>query len=230
MQSEFLEADIPVIGPDMNVPLIQKLEFDISGRHDAYSDDGATTNPKASFNWDVIGGLRIRGNWSTSFVAPALEHDVVNGVSANSSITSGTPGTLPVSVYPAVTQLGRASRAAPTASVSCSTSTLMGLNSANSTFDVKPMLGHGWTVGFDYAPDFLPGFTSSVSWWHTTFTGGVTAASAQIDAFNPLLNNRIILFPPTAPGGPACATQAQIAAIIGQAPVEHGRSFRLASR
>ncbi len=215
--SEYAEADIPVIGPGMNVPLMQKLEFDVSVRHDAYSDVGTTTNPKVSFNWDVIDGLRVRGNWSTSFVAVALEHDVSNGQVSNASVTSGTPGVLPVSAYPVITQLGIAGCTA--ASLTCDTSSLQGINSSGNTQNMRPERGHGWTLGFDYAPTFLPGFTSNFSWWHVTYLGGATAASAQIDAFNPLLNNRITVLPPAVPGTPSCATQAQIAAFIGTAPV-----------
>ena len=71
--AEFVEAAVPVISDDMGIPLIKKLEFNLSLRHDDYSDFGETTNPKVAFNWDVIDGLRLRGNWSTSFVAPPLK-------------------------------------------------------------------------------------------------------------------------------------------------------------
>jgi iron complex outermembrane receptor protein len=215
--SEYAEADIPVIGPGMNIPLVQKLEFDVSVRHDEYSDVGKTTNPKVSFNWDVIDGLRVRANWSTSFVAVALEHDISNGQVSNASVTSGTPGVLPVSAYPVITQLGISGCTA--ASLTCDTSSLQGINSSGNTMNMRPERGHGWTLGFDYAPTFLPGLTSNVSWWHVTYLGGATAASAQIDAFNPGLNDRITVVAPTTPGTPSCATQAQIAAFIGTAPL-----------
>jgi iron complex outermembrane receptor protein len=215
--SEYLEADIPVINPQMGIPFVRALEFDISGRHDGYSDVGATTNPKASFNWDVVDGFRIIGNWSTSFAAQALLHDVVNGVSGNSAVSGGTPGVLPVAQYPGITQLGIPGCTA--ASISCNTSTLMGLNINDSTFNMKPQTGRSWTLGFKYNPSYLAGFTADVSWWHTTLLGGITAASPQTDAFNPLLNNRILLYPPSVSGSAApCATQAQIAAVAGNAP------------
>ncbi|HEX3753778.1 MAG TPA: TonB-dependent receptor plug domain-containing protein, partial [Rhizomicrobium sp.] len=88
--SEFLEADIPVVSPDMDIPLVRKLEFDLSARHDGYNDVGQTTNPKVSLNWDVVDGFRLRSSWSTSFVAVALEHDILNGQVSNASVTSGT--------------------------------------------------------------------------------------------------------------------------------------------
>jgi len=216
--SEFGEVDIPIIGPSMNIPFVTKFELDASVRHDDYSDVGKTTNPKISFNWDTIDGLRIRGSWSTSFVAVALEHDISNGQVANASVTSGTPGVLPVALFPAVTQLGIAGCTA--ASTTCDTSSLQGLNSSGNTQNMKPERGHGWTLGFDYAPSFLPGLSTNFTYWHVTYLGGATAATPQIDAFNPLLNNRITLLPPSVTGnGTPCATQAQIAAFIGTAPV-----------
>ena len=216
--SEFAEVDIPLVGPSMNIPLMSKFELDASVRHDDYSDVGKTTNPKISFNWDTIDGLRIRGSWSTSFVAVALEHDISNGQVANASVTSGTPGVLPVALFPGVTRLGIAG--CTTASTTCDTSSLQGLNSSGNTFNLKPERGHGWTLGFDYAPSWLPGFNTNLTYWHVTYLGGATAATPQIDAFNPLLNNRITVLSPDVTGnGTPCATQAQIAAFIGTAPV-----------
>jgi iron complex outermembrane receptor protein len=216
--SEFAEVDIPLVGPSMNIPLMTKFELDASVRHDDYSDVGKTTNPKISFNWDTIDGLRLRGSWSTSFVAVALEHDISNGQVANASVTSGTPGVLPVALFPGVTRLGIAG--CTTASLTCDTGSLQGLNSSGNTKNLTPERGHGWTLGFDYAPSWLPGLSTNLTYWHVTYLGGATAATPQIDAFNPALNNRITVLSPDVTGnGTACATQAQIAAFIGTAPV-----------
>jgi iron complex outermembrane receptor protein len=125
---------------------------------------------------------------------------------------------LPVALFPAVTQLGISG--CTLASVTCDTSSLQGLNSSGNTQNMKPERGHGWTLGFDYAPSFLPGLNLALTWWHVTYLGGATAATTQIDAFNPLLNNRIMLLPPSVTGTALpCATPAQIAAFIGTAPV-----------
>jgi iron complex outermembrane receptor protein len=216
--SEFGEVDVPLIGPGMNVPFVTKFEVDASVRHDAYSDVGTTTNPKVSFNLDTIDGLRFRGSWSTSFVAVALEHDISNGQVANASVTSGTPGVLPVALFPGVTQLGIPGCTA--ASLTCDTSGLQGLNSSGNTKNLTPERGHGWTLGFDYAPTFLPGLSTNFTYWHVTYLGGATAATAQIDAFNPELNNRIMILSPNVTGnGTSCASQAEIATFIGTAPV-----------
>ncbi|HEY4077633.1 MAG TPA: TonB-dependent receptor [Rhizomicrobium sp.] len=75
--SAFVEANIPIIGPDAGVPLMQSFSVDVSGRYDKYSDFGDTENPKTAFDWVVTDGLKARGSFGTSFVAPVI-HDAQN--------------------------------------------------------------------------------------------------------------------------------------------------------
>ncbi len=72
VQSGFAEFQIPVISPEMNIPLVQKLSFDVSGRLDSFSDVGSTANPKYAMDWQVDSDLKFRANYSQSFVAPPL--------------------------------------------------------------------------------------------------------------------------------------------------------------
>jgi iron complex outermembrane receptor protein len=74
--SAYIELAIPLVSPDMGVPLIESLDLQLAGRYEDYSDVGSVTNPKAAMAWDVIEGLRLRGSWSEGFKAPNLE--VVN--------------------------------------------------------------------------------------------------------------------------------------------------------
>ena len=132
--AEFLETDIPIIGADMKIPFVRAFEADVAVRHDDYSDFGATTNPKGAINWDVASGLRLRGDISTSFVAPPL--NLVGGklgLANFSSVSGGGPqgNTVPVSLYPTVTQMGIPGCTA--ASTFCTVSTLQGINSSVGT-------------------------------------------------------------------------------------------------
>lgn len=63
------ELTIPVI---KNVPGIQSLNFDVSGRYSDYDSYGSTSTYKVAGNWTVIPDLRFRGSVGTSFRAPAL--------------------------------------------------------------------------------------------------------------------------------------------------------------
>ena len=66
----YAEFVVPLVGPDMNVPLMQKLTLDVAGRYDHYNDFGETRNPKIALSWDIIDGIRASGSFGTSFTAP----------------------------------------------------------------------------------------------------------------------------------------------------------------
>src|SRR5262249_10380028 len=62
--------NIPVFSDLNALPLLRRLEFEASWRHDQYSDVGGTSNAKLAFNWSPIEDLTIRGGWGQSFRAP----------------------------------------------------------------------------------------------------------------------------------------------------------------
>jgi iron complex outermembrane recepter protein len=68
----FGEAFIPIIGPDNAVLGIKRLELNVSGRFEDYSDFGSTTNPKIGVLWSPFEALKLRGSYSTSFNPPPL--------------------------------------------------------------------------------------------------------------------------------------------------------------
>jgi len=71
--SAYVEFAVPVVSPEMNVPLMRSLNFQIAGRYENYSDFGSVSKPKIAGAWDIIDGVRLRGSWSQGFRAPNLE-------------------------------------------------------------------------------------------------------------------------------------------------------------
>ncbi len=71
--SAFGEIAVPVVSPDMNIPLVRRIEVQLAGRFENYSDFGSIFRPKVAGAWDLFDGLRIRGSYSTGFRAPNLE-------------------------------------------------------------------------------------------------------------------------------------------------------------
>src|ERR1051326_2495987 len=70
----FVQVDVPVFGDNFNLPLVRKLDFELSWRHDQYASasgaiSGGTSNPKLAFTWLLSedAGATIRGSWGTSF-------------------------------------------------------------------------------------------------------------------------------------------------------------------
>lgn len=210
--AEYAEANIPVISPEMNIPLARKVDLSLAIRHDDYSDFGATTNPKASINWDVVEGLRLRGNVSTSFVAPPLNLvGAPYGLANFSNVSGGGPqgSNVPVSAYPLVAQMGIAGCTATSAT--CNISTLQGINSSTGDVNAIAQEGRGWSVGIDFTPTFVPGLTTAATLWNTDLIGGMTAPQFGARVTVASLQNALTFYP-------NCATPEQIAAFASQAP------------
>ena len=66
------ELLVPFFGSGNAVPGIQRLELNVSGRLDDYSDFGSTVNPKIGALWSPVSGLIARGSYSESFAPPPL--------------------------------------------------------------------------------------------------------------------------------------------------------------
>jgi len=71
--SAFIEFAVPVVSPEMNIPLVRALNLQIAGRAEHYSDFGDVAKPKIAASWDIFDGLRLRGSYSEGFRAPNLE-------------------------------------------------------------------------------------------------------------------------------------------------------------
>jgi iron complex outermembrane receptor protein len=70
--SGYAEVLIPFFGPDNAVPGMQKLELDVAGRYENYSDFGSTSHPKIGLNWSPVDGVTAHASYGTSFRAPLL--------------------------------------------------------------------------------------------------------------------------------------------------------------
>ncbi|HEX3755561.1 MAG TPA: TonB-dependent receptor [Rhizomicrobium sp.] len=211
IQSAYAEANIPIVSAAQGIPLMQALTLDLSGRFDHYSDFGNTANPKIAFDWRVYDDLKLRANWSTSFVAPPEDEIGGDGTWNNTNYAATTQSaSIPVALFPNVTQLGIPGCTA--ASASCSLGTLMGIEAINSNPHQGPSHGRGWGVGFDYTPSFLDGFKGSFTFWDASFRGGSQGAPFVSVYTSKALSHLLTLYP-------NCATPAQIKAITGNLPL-----------
>ncbi len=176
VKSAFLEFFIPAISPDMNIPLVQKLDFQVAGRVDDYSTTGTTRNPKLGFNWQIIDGLKMRGSYGTSFTAPNVTF--VKGIGTIAANTTGF--TIPPSH---VNYAGSfCTNTAIVGTAGCNVgATFPGVTIGGPNPDLKPMTGRSYSAGIDFqAGDLwrpLEGLSGSVTYWKTFFYDGITLAS-----------------------------------------------------
>jgi iron complex outermembrane receptor protein len=165
---------IPIISPEMRIPFVEKFDFDVSGRYDDYSDFGSTANPKFGATWQVVTGIKLRGDIASSFVAPPLTAIGQNGIAINNSIgTFLGPFSVPLALYPQAKQIPGCTTA--TTVCTFNTTAVQGVVIQGGNSNLKAQIGHTWTVGADFAPPVVPGLTASFTYWHNQFLGGVTS-------------------------------------------------------
>ena len=71
--STYVEFAVPLVSPEMNIPLVHSVDVQLAGRYEHYSDFGSVAKPKIAVAWDVVPGVRLRGSYSEGFRAPNLE-------------------------------------------------------------------------------------------------------------------------------------------------------------
>jgi len=208
--SAYGEVNVPLVSPDMGIALVQRLTVDVSARYDKYSDVGPTFNPKYAVDWKVNDDVKLRANYSTSFVAApvGVAGDPSKGGEYSSGASLAPAFIVPIGTFPTVTQLPGCNTAAVAAAGFCTigAGTLApGLTRqyGSALGGAKPQTGNGINIGADFSPTFLPGFVAHVTYFDQKYKGGVTAPNTTqittIGVFNKLLT--------LCPGG---CTQAQI--------------------
>lgn len=65
--------DTRAVYSELAIPITKKLELQLAGRYDQYSDFGDTTNPKAAFLYRPVPSVLMRGSVGTGFKAPLMQ-------------------------------------------------------------------------------------------------------------------------------------------------------------
>jgi iron complex outermembrane receptor protein len=215
VESGFAELLVPIVGVSQNVPLVRKLDLSLSGRIDHYSDFGNTTNPKVGADWEVVSGFKVHGAYATSFTAPALTsvgQPVGNfGVTGETGFGAYGLGAVnvPVAANALLAQLPGCST-----STTCQlgSSTVNGLQISGGNRYLVPQTGKSWSIGADYAPQFIHGLKVSATFWDNEITGGVTSPTPSVAVNSVALLNKVLTIYPNG------ATPAQIAAATAGLP------------
>ncbi len=209
--SGFVELNVPIVSPDMDT-FIHRFDISLAGRYDHYDDFGETTNPKIGFNLEPVAGFRLRGNWSTSFVAPPLTiiGDKFGAFGTAGWSTQTNSISVPVAAYPDVLLIPSLT-AACTGRALCDISSLQGIQNTTGDPHAGPQKGSGWSLGFDVEPSLVPGLHAGFTYWNTEFTGGVTGPQLA-NVINTASAQYLLTFYPN------CATAAEIAAVTQGIP------------
>lgn len=183
--SAYGEVFFPVVGEANTATLVKSLSLSIAGRYDRYSDAGDTFNPKFGATWEPIGGLFLKGTYSRSFRAPSLSQGANIGDQVVVWHNFSAPGlfTPPGSnlLYDVILAYG-------------------------GNPNLKPETSKTWSLGFDYKPNYIPGFKASASLFDLKYRGLVAVGLDLGYYSNPALTARNVTINPTA---------TQLAALVG---------------
>src|SRR5579884_3785251 len=214
VKSGYAEVYVPIISEGMGVPLVYSFDVNVSGRYDKYSDFGSTSNPKIGANWEVFRGIKLRGSWAKSFVAPALTSygADANGTTAETSITSAfTNIAVPIATFPTVTSIPGVSCNSTTCTIG--TTAIRGLQINGGNASLQPQKGRTWSFGGDILPSLLHGLRLSATYWHDEIKGGITAPVPNFAVLG--APQRLILFP-----GGVTGSSPALLSLIGNRPVQ----------
>jgi iron complex outermembrane recepter protein len=210
VKSAYAEIYLPFIGAEQGIPAVHGLDVNISARYDNYSDFGSTSNPKFAVNWEIVQGVKIRGNYAEAFVAPALTSRGANaaGLTGESGFSGINGGGLPGGAPTIVTANFPAAIGIPGCAVgaaTCAINNVTGLFLTGGNGGLQPQTGKSWSVGADFTPAAVPGLRVNVTYWNNELRGGITAPVPSLALGAADLSGLIQFFP-------SGATAAQIAA------------------
>jgi outer membrane receptor protein involved in Fe transport len=85
--SGFVELAVPLVSPEMGVPLVHSLDVQLAARDEHYSDFGNVLKPKVAGSWGLFEGLKLRASYSGSFRAPNLPQFYSEGTQVSNTRT-----------------------------------------------------------------------------------------------------------------------------------------------
>ncbi|WP_394730569.1 TonB-dependent receptor domain-containing protein [Altererythrobacter sp. GH1-8] len=161
--SAHAEVFVPVVGPDMNIPLVEEFNVQLAGRIERFTDIKETAMvPRVAASWTTVPGVIFRGAWSEGFRAPNL-------VQVNDAGTTrvNTRDDWVICYARANTTLPPPDRIANIGA--CPGQSTVSFRSG--TEDLKPEDSESINLGVVLEPTFLPGLTLTADYWRVKQTG-----------------------------------------------------------
>ncbi len=194
-KSAYLELYIPIVGPGNAIPGIHKLEVDIAGRSDNYSDTGSTRNPKIGISWSPIDDLKIHASAGRSFhPAPLMDDGSLGPIWRSQPVASAaiSPALCPQCTNPALF--------GPNGSTRLVYDEAMGVDAGINGAKLIPETAKSFSVGFDWNPTALPGLVTSLNYWGIKYINEVQnpqTAAGIAGAINEQFFNSYVIYNPT---------------------------------
>ena len=151
--SLFSQLELPLVGDPANPRAVPRLELNVAGRYEHYSDFGGTFNPTFRVQWIPIQAVKLRASWGRSFRAPTLDNLYDTSANAAGEVV------LPDPRAPS----GRS----------------LVLVEQGSNPNLKQETAKTWTAGIDFALPFVVGSTFSLTYYSIAYDGRIVQPGAD---------------------------------------------------
>jgi iron complex outermembrane receptor protein len=141
---------------ELDLPVLENVDANLSGRYDHYTDFGDAFSPKAGLKWTALEGLVFRGTFSQGFRAPSFSEA---GASSSEGFTTYTPPAGFVAAHGADGYVQPYSLAQATVS----------------NKDLHPERSTSYTLGTVFEP--IPGYSISIDYYNIKKSGLIVQAS-----------------------------------------------------
>ncbi|MGY1426333.1 TonB-dependent receptor plug domain-containing protein [Lysobacter sp. A289] len=143
VSSLYAELAVPLVSPQMEVPLVRYLDLQLAARYEHYSDFGSVSKPKVALAWGLSDDLMMRASWSQSFLAPNIMLTNSNDLTLSNSRTDYyvCEANIRNGDIDSINQCGE----------SYST-----VEQRSGNKELEPETADTWSAGFVFQPKFLP--------------------------------------------------------------------------
>jgi outer membrane receptor protein involved in Fe transport len=156
--SAFAEMFVPVVSPDMDIPLVEEFTVQMAGRVERFQDIDATALvPRIAASWTTLPGVSFRGAWSQGFRAPNLVQ-----VNDDGTTRSNTRDDFVVCQAQVRKGLLSSLDACPGQGV---------ISFRSGAKSLKPEDSESINLGIVLEPEFIPGLTLTADYWRVKQTG-----------------------------------------------------------
>ncbi len=156
---------------EIQAPVFDMLDVNLSGRYDHYSSGQSNFSPKAGARFKPFRQLTIRGTWSRGFRIPSFAE--ANALPTTGYVTQSITN-VPASFR---AQYGAACADNATAATACPTY-LTAYSIGSTTLaspNLQPEKSRSFTAGIQFTP--IPNFTFTVDYFNIKKTGAITSPS-----------------------------------------------------
>ena len=190
--SAHAELFVPLVSPEMEIPLVERFDVQLAGRVERFKDVKATAAvPRIAASWTTVPGVSFRGAWSQGFRAPNLVQ--VNDAGTTRSNTRDDFVFCQAQVEKLI--IANLGACAGRGTISFRTG----------TENLKPEKSTSINLGVVLEPPFIPGLTLTADYWRVkqtglvgTFGDGNALALDLLRRLNGSSNPNVIRAAPTA--------------------------------